>query len=53
MGAPGARGTQFPQVASLALRLGAQELKMGTGKRRGELTSSETADANHGPGARP
>lgn len=48
-----AGGTQFPQVASLALRLGhwgwaGEEVE----RRRGELTSPEIADAKHGLGAR-
>ena len=48
---PVARGTPFPQVASLAMRLSPWGLRMGVG-RRGELTGSEIADANHGLGAR-
>ena len=47
-----ARGTPFPQVASLALRLGPWGLRVGAGRRRGELTRSGMADAGRELGAR-
>lgn len=47
-----ARGTWFPQVASLALSLGPWRARVGAGRRRGELTSSGIEDASYGLAAR-
>lgn len=46
-----ARGTRFPQVASLALSLGPWRARVGAG-RRGELTSWGIEDASYGLAAR-
>lgn len=51
-GAPVARGTRFPQIASLALRLGPWGAGDGNQKEKGELTGWEITDTNHGLGAR-